>query len=79
MTSILSMTEIGTLDRQIAQLHDYKPIPENEVKNLCDKVSLYSISSPLAFFHEKKVASAMYWCEKGQGDLKRILSVTCLQ
>ena len=33
------MSEIGTLDRQIQQLHDYKPIPENEVKNLCDKVS----------------------------------------
>jgi len=31
------MSEIGTLDRQIQQLHDYKPIPENEVKNLCDK------------------------------------------
>lgn len=39
MTSILSMSEIGTLDRQIQQLHDYKPIPENEVKALCDKVS----------------------------------------
>lgn len=33
------MTEIGTLDRQIQQLHEYKPIAENEVKNLCDKVS----------------------------------------
>ena len=33
------MNDIGTLDRQIAQLQDYKPIPENEVKNLCDKVS----------------------------------------
>ena len=39
MTSILSMNDIGTLDRQIAQLQDYKPIPENEVKQLCDKVS----------------------------------------
>ncbi len=39
MTSILSMSEIGTLDRQIQQLHDYKPISENEVKALCDKVS----------------------------------------
>jgi len=33
------MSEIGTLDRQIQQLHEYKPIAENEVKNLCDKVS----------------------------------------
>ena len=39
MTSLLNMNEIGILDRQILQLHDYKPIPENEVKNLCDKVS----------------------------------------
>jgi len=37
MTSILNTSEIGTLDRQIAQLNEYKPIPENEVKNLCDK------------------------------------------
>ena len=36
---MLNMNEIGILDRQILQLHDYKPIPENEVKNLCDKVS----------------------------------------
>ena len=42
MTSILNTSEIGTLDRQIAQLNEYKPIPENEVKNLCDKVSLTS-------------------------------------
>ena len=40
MTSCLNMSEIGILDRQIQQLHDYKPIPENEVKNLCDKVSI---------------------------------------
>lgn len=39
MSSILSMEEISTLDRQIDQLYDYKPIPENEVKALCDKVS----------------------------------------
>ena len=36
---MLNMNEISILDRQILQLHDYKPIPENEVKNLCDKVS----------------------------------------
>ena len=38
----MNTSEIGTLDRQIAQLNEYKPIPENEVKNLCDKVSLTS-------------------------------------
>jgi len=37
MSSILSMEEIAVLDRQIDQLYDYKPIPENEVKGLCDK------------------------------------------
>lgn len=39
MSSILSMEEINTLERQIEQLYDYKPIPEHEVKALCDKVS----------------------------------------
>lgn len=33
------MEEITTLERQIEQLYDYKPIPEHEVKALCDKVS----------------------------------------
>jgi len=33
------MEEITLLDRQIDQLYDYKPIPEHEVKGLCDKVS----------------------------------------
>lgn len=37
--SHLSMEEISTLERQIEQLYDYKPIPEHEVKALCDKVS----------------------------------------
>lgn len=36
----LTMDDISTLDRQIEQLYDYKPIPENEVKGMCDKVSL---------------------------------------
>ena len=42
------MEEISTLDRQIDQLYDYKPIPENEVKALCDKVSFlkYNIINP---------------------------------
>eukprot|EP00352_Strombidinopsis_acuminata_P003496 CAMPEP_0176379798 /NCGR_PEP_ID=MMETSP0126-20121128/30616_1 /TAXON_ID=141414 ORGANISM="Strombidinopsis acuminatum, Strain SPMC142" /NCGR_SAMPLE_ID=MMETSP0126 /ASSEMBLY_ACC=CAM_ASM_000229 /LENGTH=45 /DNA_ID= /DNA_START= /DNA_END= /DNA_ORIENTATION= len=35
--SILSLDEITVLDRQIEQLNDYKPIPEHEVKALCDK------------------------------------------
>lgn len=39
MTSILSLSEIATLDRHIEQLNNYKPIAENEVKVLCDKVS----------------------------------------
>ena len=37
MSSTLSMEEIGTLDKQIEMLFDYKPIPEHEVKALCDK------------------------------------------
>ena len=39
MTTILSLDDISVLDRQIDQLMDYKPIPEHEVKALCDKVS----------------------------------------
>ena len=38
MSSILSIEEIGALDRQIELLTDYKPIPEHEVKALCEKV-----------------------------------------
>lgn len=37
MTSILSNEETEVLERQIEQLYDYKPIPEHEVKALCDK------------------------------------------
>ena len=36
----LAMEDITLLDRQIEQLYDYKPIPEHEVKVLCDKVSI---------------------------------------
>ena len=39
MVSTLSMSDINTLDRQIELLYDYKPITENEVKILCEKVS----------------------------------------
>jgi len=38
MTSVLSLDEIANLDREIDLLMDYKPIPEHEVKALCDKV-----------------------------------------
>lgn len=35
----MTLDDISVLDRQIDQLYDYKPIPESEVKLLCDKVS----------------------------------------
>ena len=35
--ALLSDTDIMTLDKQIEMLQDYKPIPEHEVKALCDK------------------------------------------
>lgn len=38
MSTLLSLDDISCLDRQIEQLNDYKPIPEHEVKALCDKV-----------------------------------------
>ena len=36
--NILTIEDITGLDRQIDQLYEYKPIPEHEVKALCDKV-----------------------------------------
>ena len=38
MLSILNNEDISTLDRQIEQLIEFKPIPEHEVKILCEKV-----------------------------------------
>lgn len=34
----LSLEDISILDKQVDQLQEFKPIPENEVKALCDKV-----------------------------------------
>ena len=34
---ILSMTDIECLDQQISQLMECKPLPENEIKILCEK------------------------------------------
>jgi hypothetical protein len=39
MLSILNNEDISTLDRQIEQLIEFKPVPEQEVKILCEKVS----------------------------------------
>lgn len=39
--SSLSITDIQLLDRQITQLNECKPLSENEVKQLCDKVKLH--------------------------------------
>lgn len=35
--SILSIDDISILDKQVETLADFKPIPEHEVKLLCDK------------------------------------------
>jgi len=40
MLNILNNEDISLLDRQIEQLVDFKPIPEHEVKGLCEKVSV---------------------------------------
>lgn len=47
MASLISLEDISVLDRQIDSLMDYKPIPEHEVKALCDKVC--SITKALSF------------------------------
>lgn len=38
--NILSNEDISVLDKQIDMLLDFKPIPEHEVKVLCEKVSI---------------------------------------
>jgi len=38
MLNILNNEDISVLDRQIDMLIDFKPIPEHEVKLLCEKV-----------------------------------------
>lgn len=37
---VLSIDDISILDKQIDILTEFKPIPEHEVKLLCDKVSI---------------------------------------
>jgi len=63
MLSILNNEDISTLDRQIEQLIDFKPIPEHEVKILCEKV--------FSMVHFNK-------CTLGEGNsLKRVKRVRC--
>jgi len=38
----LSLEDISILDKQVDILTEFKPIPEHEVKVLCDKVTLVS-------------------------------------
>ncbi len=38
MSGILSLEDIASLEKHIDTLFDYKPIPEHEVKALCEKV-----------------------------------------
>ena len=45
MLNILNNEDISILDRQIDQLIEFKPIPEHEVKLLCEKVSIREKSS----------------------------------
>ena len=40
MLSILNNEDISILDRQVEQLMEFKPIPEHEVKILCEKVRI---------------------------------------
>lgn len=46
MLSILNNEDIATLDRQIEQLVEFKPVPEHEVKILCEKVIMNPSFSP---------------------------------
>ena len=42
---MISIEDITMLDKQIELLMDYKPIPEHEVKALCEKV-IFTHNSP---------------------------------
>jgi dissimilatory sulfite reductase (desulfoviridin) alpha/beta subunit len=47
--NILSNEDISILDKQIDMLFEFKPIPEHEVKALCEKVGLNSgITNPFS-------------------------------
>jgi hypothetical protein len=47
--NILSNEDISILDKQIDMLFEFKPIPEHEVKALCEKVSLnFGITNPFS-------------------------------
>ena len=62
--SPLSIDDISILDKQVETLADFKPIPEHEVKLLCDKVSLEKDPRRLE-------ANQIYGVGKGNSD-KRI-------
>ena len=51
----LSLEDISILDKQVEQLQDFKPIPENEVKMLCDKVKSKLLRIRL-------LTPDLYWC-----------------
>ena len=51
----LSLEDISILDKQVEQLQDFKPIPENEVKMLCDKVKSKRLRILL-------LTPDLYWC-----------------
>lgn len=61
MSSFISHDEIAVLDKQIEALMDYKPIPEHEVKALCEKVTPTSLSHfssrPKKFYRKKAMCS----------------------
>ena len=42
--SVLSIDDISILDKQVETLADFKPIPEHEVKLLCDKVGFDQVT-----------------------------------
>ncbi len=62
MMSILNNEDITVLDRQIEQLTDFKPIPEHEVKILCEKVILKKLNIISCLLRETRdiTQSALY-------------------
>ena len=51
MLNILNNEDISVLERQIEQLIEFKPVPEHEIKILCEKVSKESHHYPSIRVH----------------------------
>ncbi len=55
MSGKLTMEDVSTLERHIDLLFEYKPIPEHEVKALCEKVRIGLLNDRQKRFFKQRV------------------------